>query len=339
MIGVGVLTAANALTYSSGAVAIFVFGAVVAGLSRFVLERDSTEAMSLQSLGLIVTIVSGLCLVAHVVLPIYRFGINPVIETRQFSPSLPWEANFWHFYFGLFDRAVLSTRVDTFSLLRGMGVAAAVLVPLPLLLRLLRQRRFAAGKDREVVVLLAIVSSVACYAFLVTYGRAEFGGSYFPRIYSSEGFAGHYARSRFFYWWISAILPLTAIAWGLIVGKLHSTRGADWAVAALVVLALAPKAQNRDDLQFTYSGHWDFASRYQRDALKLEKLIDRDRLPYRVEAREVQLGENWAKLSTRERNTDFFPSDRVLFPAQHRYLYVSARRSDATFVDRWQLLE
>ena len=43
--------------------------------------------------------------------------------------AYPWTAEFWIFFFALFDRAVLSTASDWAAGLRGISVAATVVTP------------------------------------------------------------------------------------------------------------------------------------------------------------------------------------------------------------------
>jgi hypothetical protein len=334
---VALLTLAVSLVYSSGAVAMAVLGASLAVGSMILRRRGRGESGRLLILGVTVAAVAGAGLLGHVVATLAVHGLNPIAETRKGSPALPISASFWHFFLGLFDRAVLSTRVNSFSLARGLSVALAVLLPIPILASQLLRGRFDGEERERVLIVVGILLAVVCYAALVAYGRADFGGRYFAEMYPPEIEAGLYAHNRFFYWWISAILPLTAVAWGLAFEKLHSRRVACGAVVVLVLLALAPKGQQLDGEAFAYFDHWRYSARYARDAAELRQFIERDRRPFRVEQGAAVLGEKWARLDERRRNPRFRPADRTWMPGPNRTLYVVARESGATFPDRWGL--
>ena len=113
------------------------FGIAVAGLSFVAPDHDRETGKPLLRLAGTIVVVAGACVVAHVVTPLIALGINPATGTPDHTLSFPWEPVFWHYLFGLFDRAVLSTSVSTLSFWRGMGVAMAIVLPLLLLPRFL----------------------------------------------------------------------------------------------------------------------------------------------------------------------------------------------------------
>ena len=283
------------LAYSSGAVGLFLFGSSVAILAA--IGRLPGASGRLVELGAVVSLTAAACLILHVTLTIDAFGINPLVETRakRLAVSPPWQRDFWLFFLGLLDRAVFSLSTGIAGGLRGMAVAAAILVPGGLLGARLVRRRGSVSDPAIDVVLVGLFAFALGYAVLVSYGRASFGNFYFIPFEvptGPEARASLYAHSRFFYWWITASLPFVVIAWG----RVFAARSRGWArVAALVlgVLLLGTGLANWES--------WQYRARYRADAERVLQLID---------------------------------DHRRRWPASPEH-YQWARRLEATFLDQW----
>lgn len=334
---VALLTLAFSLAYSSGALALLVFGAVLGAGSWLHRWRHGGDSGPLLGFGVTVAAVAGLCLLAHIAVPWWEVGKNPVTQTRSGSPTPPWRGLFWHFLFGLFDRAVLSTDTGRLAFFRGMGVALAVVTP-PLLLAVVLWRRVMEPRAREAcIVLSAIVLAVVSYAVLVSYGRAEFGSDYFPRLYPPAQRASLYAHSRFFYWWIAAVLPLTALSSGLLAENLCSRRAGTWVAAMLVIAALWPKGRD-PERDTSYFDHWSYAEHYASDATRLRKTIASfDRVENIRNVLRLRM-EGWSDLPLDLRNPVYFPAALIWPQGDRREIFATAERAGATFVARWELL-
>lgn len=290
-----VVTAWFSLAYSSGAVAHFLFGTSVATLAAA--THHKSPRAGLLALGLAITLTAGLCLVAHIALSVQAFDINPVVETRarRFSVTLPWERNFWAFFLGLFDRALVSPSTGLAGWTRGLCVVAAIVIPSGILaVRALRGQRSNTQRPRD-LVLVALCVSVVGYAALVAYGRASFGRIYFLPLDvppGGETRASLYAQSRFFYWWITAILPFAIILVGrVLVARSRAAAGIGaWAVVMLVLASSPPAWES-----------WNYSARYRADSVRVLGRIEQDR-------------RRW--------------------PASPEH-YQWAKRVEATFLDRW----
>ena len=121
-------------------------------------------------------------------------------------------------------------------------------------------------------------------------------------------------HSRFFFWWITALLPMAALGWALALARIDSGRVGRVVVVLLLVLALWPKAHNPKS-DTTYLQQWDYARLYERDARVLRTF--------------VHVG-SWRGGGSRRRT-------RVLGFA-HGRLYRNAAEQGATFLRRWDLL-
>jgi hypothetical protein len=128
---------------------------------------------------------------------------------------------------------------------------------------------------RAVAPLFAMFVAVLGFAALVTYGRGSFGRFYLAPADDPEVRATLYAHSRFFFWWITAVLPPAAIAWGRFLARLASPRIAIAVPAVLVALALVPKAPPSN--QTSYYDSWRYEHAYWADAAKLANHIRQDR--------------------------------------------------------------
>lgn len=299
-----VTTAFGSLAYSSGAVALLLFGATALALGLTARRIDGTA--SPLGIGMAVTATAVLGLALHIVLPLLRFGLNPVTEARAFQMTLPYDPSFWDFFLGLFDRAVLSTSVDMGARLRGIAVTALLVIPTAAL-----AARVVSGRleDREraiAIVLTSVLVAVLGYAALVSYARAGFGQNYLSIVRTDPLRPSLYAHNRFFFWWITAVLPFVVLSWGLLLHRLGSGRVARLVTCVLVALALWPKPFYPDgDLHYLDS--WNFDGLYQRDAKRAKKKIERMQ----------------KSIERNSKNRGF------------REVMEKAIRLEATFVERW----
>ena len=258
------------LTYSSGAVALFLFGATLLLLTW--LRRGHPESQAF-ALALGVSAAATISLVLHVAIPAAVHGANPVVEARTYEMTSPFEWKYWDFLFALFDRAVLSTATGTIPRLRGVTVALAVTAPFAGLAALLLRGRLDPETARRALPLLATFVAIIGYAALVSYGRADFGRRYLPP-HDLEARPSLYAHNRFFFWWITASLPGVVVAWGLFVTRVATARTARIVVWSLAVLALLPKPAADDG---SYLDHWRYAAAYREDARRVETQVERNR--------------------------------------------------------------
>jgi len=297
--GAGAVTLFFALTYSSGAVALFLFGALLVVLAWL---RRRQEGATLLPFAGVVCAAAALCLALHIAVPTATFGRNPVLEARAYETALPFQRNFWQFFFGLFDRALLSTAIGWLPTLRGALAALALALPFGGLAWLLLTGRLRETPARIAPALVGLGAAILGYAALVAYGRAEFGQYYLAPLDNPETRASLYAHSRFFYWWITAVLPVAVVAWGLFLEAILPRRIARAAVFVLLALALLPKQMLGEEAH--YLDNWRYDAAYRRDAERAAELIRQDRLK---EGR--------------------------------RRAFLAAERRGATFVRRWGVLD
>ncbi len=329
------ITVAFSLAYSSGAFVLLLFGGtmfVMCALSRMI---DRKLERALPALTLVICGTAAFCLALHVLMPMERFRINPVTESRAMPFTSPWRWEFWHFFFALFDRAVLSTATDSISVLRGISIAVIVAVPAVGLFFLIVRRALADEKRTIAIVLLSVLTSILGYAALVSYGRAGFGAYYFPELFEDAKRITVYAHSRFFYWWITAILPLALIAWWLLLERFFSRRVVNVTVVLLALWMLIPKAQ----LPESYGGyfhHWNYPALYQRDAEEVADLIDRDVQRTRGSLRQSKRYETWRAMDPTKQNPQYRMGEtRIEKYRVRKEMYLYARKLQATFVYRW----
>jgi hypothetical protein len=271
-----VITAVFSLSYASGAFLLLAFGATLAGLAALCMRVEGRRPRSLLLFGGVILVTAGICVAVHIWVPLHTYRVNPVLTPRAgHDVTLPFQKEFWHFFFPLFDRAVLSRSIGWASNLRGVGVAVAVALPAFGLTFLVARGSFG-SRDRSIaIVLVAVLVAVLGYAALVSYARADFGSGLFHRRHAVTAQAALYAHARFFYWWIAAILPFSIVAWGLMSERLLSRRAANVMVLVLVVLALSPKGHRPHD-SIGYLGQWNYPLLYQRDARKVARRIDHE---------------------------------------------------------------
>lgn len=286
------------LAYSSGALALFLFGGVA--LSAAWLRRGH-EGREILRFALVVSATAGLCLVLHAAGSATASGSNPILETRAYEATHPFQRDFWQFFFALFDRAVLSSATGGGPTLRGAAVAAGFVTPFAGLTALLLAGRLPAGTARPTIAIVAVAGAILGYAALVTYGRASFGARYLGLLVPPGDRPSLYAHSRFFYWWITAALPITAVAWGLFLERLASRRVAVALTSGMLLLAFLPKQNGRDETSYWRS--WRYDAVYQSDAKQVALRIHRVR-------------------TTGSRHNEAFV----------------ARSLGATFVSRWEML-
>lgn len=291
----GLVTVLFSLAYASGAVATFFFGVTV-WIASWI--RREHEGASLRAFAIVVTGSAGICLLLHVGIPAAASGSNPVLETRDYQATLPFQRNFWQFFFGLFDRAVLSTAIGALPTWRGAAVAIVMAVPLVGLAVRLWTGSLEDRDGRIAIALVAVIVATFAFAALAAYGRADFGARYLARFKDPELRATQYAHSRFFFWWITAILPATVVAWGILLGGVASRRVAYGVTWGLLALALLPKPLLSN--QTSYFRSWDYDAAYRDDAEEVMQRLRRERRKG-VRRREI----------------------------------VVARKSGATFVQRW----
>lgn len=311
------LTLVFALTYNSGALALFVFGAAALVLGALCRRKGVEVPASLTAVAWAVAGVGAACLALHILMPMWKFGLNPVVDVRtaRFSYALPTEPEFWWYFLGLFDRAVGGTTVGWTADLRGMTLAAIFVVPAMGLSVLLVRGEIPLAYRRRAIVLIALLAAILAYAALVSYGRANFGHRY-VRALGQEGVA-LYARHRFFFWWVAASLPFAVIAWSVLVERLLSRRASTAVAFALMLGMMWPKASHQDRFP-TYLQQWDYRALYQRDAKRLTRRL-------RIDVQKAEAGEASTPMVR----------DAAGGP---KSIYEYAREVGATFVDRHGLL-
>ena len=327
---VAMLTIVFGLSYSSGAVSLAAFSTTVFVLS---IRRSSGSAedpiRELRSEAGLVLTCSLLCLALHVLVPMAVLEFNPIASTRNFQASLPWTPEFWRFLLGMFDRAVHATAIGSFSLARGALVLAAFVVPVAALAWAVVTRKLEGTNGRSAILLVGCLVTVGSFALLVAYGRAGFGGTYVP-WYPEVG-PELYARNRFFFWWLSAMVPLVGVAWALVVAQAGSQRAALVTVAVLCALALAPKPQHPESRN-SYLDYWNYPKLYAYDASVLSRMIEIDR-EHTLVGRRPDLDREGL---TRE---DEFRERRWIRRVGRSALVLgrNATRQKAGFVERWEL--
>ena len=337
---------ACALSYASGALALATFGFGVASLAPFAWRSDPARRNTLLAIGGAVGAAGLLCGLAHVGAPGAEFGVNPLLESRLFEVTGPQDPRFGAFLLALFDRAWLATAVDAAGPWRGAAAVLVFVVPgLGLAVRLWRGSLPVPQRDHA-VALIALLAATFAYAVVVAYGRAGFGGWYFTVSYSGSFQAALYAKSRFFYWWISAALPVAVLAWGVWLAP-PVARGLRHAVpVVLVVLMLLPKPQWRGDAAHeaqgtprdgAYAAHWRYDALYERDASELAELIAIDVRRSRGGAGLSPRRRAWVRLPETEQNPRYRPYEAGELHPHRVSLYERARALDANFVERWEL--
>lgn len=318
-------------TYSSGAVGLVLLGGTTFALTAVARGvRDDAATRRLRTEGLVVLVASLLCLAVHIGLPSWIFDINPTVTTRAFDATLPWDPNFSRFLFALFDRAILSTALGPWPATRGALVFGAVLLPAAVLGVQVLRGDLLGPRRRLAVLVVALLVAVTGYALLVAYGRASFGSFYIP-WYPDES-PELYARNRFFFWWVSAALPIAAVGWAFVTERLASGRLAGRCVLVVALLMLLPKAQHPEST-FGYLGHWNYPARAERDAGVLGQMIEIDA----ERARGQRPNPNRPDLARRP--AERFREQRWFRRVGQRVrpLIREAERQGAEFVSRWSV--
>ena len=332
------MTCGFSLFYASGAVAILVFAVTLLAFSLAVRVEPKADAVPSRRTAGAIAAAAGVCLSLHVWLPIWILDSNPVVDARGIqSVTMPDDPRFWTFFFALFDRAVLGVQAGAAYNARGRS-------------RALRSRsRGRAGRDRDrerdepakrsaAVVVVAMSIAVLSYAALVSYGRASFGISYFKLKLAPLELSEQYARTRFFYWWITALLPFSVVGWGILLEHWTSLRIASLAALGLAVLLLLPKKPPTSN--GSYLDHWNYGSLYTRDAESVRDLIRCALLATRGRCRLDADRAEWSRLP-REIANPYYASgegNRQDLPSRLDS-YRRARLLGATWVDRWGLLQ
>jgi hypothetical protein len=264
------------LAYASGAFSLLLFASAALCLSWASRRRREEDAAPPLGLAAAVAVTAALALALHVALPALSHGVNPVTEARAYQMTWPFEARFWSFFFGLFDRAVLATSIGPAATLRGMVVATALAIPMLGLAVAVVRGRFTGAERAAATVLASVFFAVFGYAALVSYGRAGFGLLYLAPFADDALRPSLYAHTRFFCWWITAVLPLAVLAWGLMLRAFASVRLANGFAWALLALFLLPKPVSLD-AELHYFDAWRFDRLYQRDAERVHRRIEEER--------------------------------------------------------------
>lgn len=321
------------LSYASGALSLILFGATLVALT-FIARPRSAELSPLRHLGGAILLSATLCLALHLLIPASTHGTNPAFEAREHSLATPLDARFWSFLLGLFDRAVLSTAIGWVPELRGAAIALLFFV-LPVGLTVLLARGKLAPETRvNAVGLVALFVAVSGYCGLVSYGRANFGAYYFLALHPDLTQATLYAKTRFFFWWITATLPLIVVAWGIMAGELWSRRTANLLVFAMAFLLLCPKAQWDDA---SYFHHWNYPALYHRDSVELRDLIERDVVRSRGAPMHSWRRREWRELPPGVRNPRYRFYEKLETYRLRKPAYARAGKLEAKFVGRWGL--
>jgi hypothetical protein len=324
------ITTFFALTYSSGAVSLLLLGVTLLALTTLCPNREESGRGPLLIPGLAISVSAAICLAVHILLPLHHYDLNPALEARDYRLAYPSEGEFWRFFFGLFDRAVLSTNTGPVSFWRGILVAAAVVFPpLALTARLVRGGFESTRKRTIAIVVVAVLTAVLGYAALVTHGRAHFGKQYLP--WDQGEWPTLYAHSRFFFWWITAVLPLCALGWALVLERTMSRRVVRTVVGLLVVLALSPKRLHPAS-DITYTQQWNYHLLYEEDARELEAMIQLDVAESMGQQRPSPRRDSISKWR-------FFQELRWRLRLGYKpaELFPVAQGQGATFVERWHL--
>jgi hypothetical protein len=323
-------------SYSSGGVALFLFGAAMLAASA-IARTGNGGRDPFPHLVLAITAVAGVCLVLHVWLPFAAHDANPITESRVHELTPAWRFEFWQFLFGLHDRAVLSTALGWTSTLRGIVVLAIAALPILGLTIRLARAEFDERQRTLAIVLIGLLTAVLGYAALVSYGRAGFGDRYFAELLETSERVGLYAHSRFFYWWITASLPLALVGWWLCLEGRVTRHRMELTIAVLAIFLLVPKGQSTEG-EHGYLHHWRYSALYQRDAQEVSDLIDRDVKRIRGEYRNSKRYESWLALDSARRNPQYRRGETKIVTLPVRIpIYRNAKRQGATFVERWDL--
>lgn len=327
------LTTTFSLAYTSGALALFVFGGSLLGLSALAPRKEALRT----PVAIAICIGATACLAIHVLGPLQSFDFNPVTEARgPHELTSPTDPVFWRFFFALFDRAILSTASGGASQLRGGAVFAIVAATSAGLSTLLLRGKLEGRRRRAAEVIAAGSFAVLAYAFVVSFGRASFGGFYFAEKHGADAQAVLYAKSRFFFWWITALLPLSLSGAAILLEQLVSPRASRDIVLMLAVLVLWPKPM--DPAAPSYLRQWSYWELYADDARELRDLAERDFDRTRGGTRIAASTRTWLDLPPEMRNPAYSRHGAWEQFALRKLQYQRARNVGATFVERWELL-
>jgi len=331
------------LSYSSGGLALFVF-AVTLWLLSLLGKRTEPWATPAPLPLLALNLTAAGCLAAHVGLPILDLDINPVVEARDRTQSLtsPTDPRFWRFFLGVFDRALLPASATPNGAWRGALALALVLLPALGLTAQVRRRDLPWHRHRSAIVLVALSMALLAYVLVLSYGRASFGARYFvPSALSPEELAERYAKTRFFFWWITALLPFSVLAWGQWVERARGPRAGAAASLAIALLLLLPAtwpaatAEAGDRAAALHS--WRYRTLYARDATVLGRLIQADATRDQGGLRGLIAHEAWTHTPPSLRNP-YLGIHEWRQPPFREDLYRRASALGARFVERWRLL-
>jgi hypothetical protein len=242
---------AAGLAYVSGAVAMTALGAFLA-VAAFVVRKDERHAEALTAslaAKAVLVLVFG---AATLSLQLWLVG-NPASGGLRVASPLEWQ--FWYFWFHQVARALGDLSVDPSSWLRGaaftgvvFGTTAAAVV------RVALRPRDEPRSLTFAIVAGGILVCVASYLAVVSFGRASF-----PHRFAFPVDLAVAAKSRFHYWWVTALLPWAAVAPYFIMRGVHPRREASrnrlggWAAPAAVAAML---------LSVQSASQWDFGSYY-----------------------------------------------------------------------------
>ncbi len=218
---------ASGVSYISGGPLLMSLGiACVLQAKRILDPRSDPEARA----GWIVFGLGVASLIFQVFMVTQRQGA--LLEHNHAVASIfPNDRRFWLFFFALFGRALgydgTSTSTD--------GVLAALILAPGVFLGI---QRLAAGdaedsRSRGICAMLAIYAAIGSvtYAAIVAFGRAGF----IPVDASTEA-AVTFAKSRFHYWPIAAMLPYVWLGWATIAQHLRYRSAVLHIVAASLLL-------------------------------------------------------------------------------------------------------
>lgn len=228
---------AAGFAYISGALLLIALG--IAVIITYFERIESSLSKTKFHIGLIITAVGVFCLIFQVVLVSKAQG-SLLLNNHAVTSVYPAEIRFWVYFIGLFGRAFGYTG---YSILIDIILTSIALLPGGILVffrikNSMKSYLYAIKPELLLLVFFAWFASII-YALTVSFGRAGFSPVDGPLSLVSV-----VVKSRFHFWWISAMLPYCWLGWVILANHIGKNRASTGIVltTSIACVILIPKS-------------------------------------------------------------------------------------------------
>lgn len=217
IIAIIVYSLAAGLAYISGALLLIALG--IAVIITYFEHRESSLSKTKFHIGLIIIAIGIFCLAFQMILVSKAQG-SLLLNNHAVASVYPTEVRFWIYFIGLFGRAFGYTG---YSILIDIILTLIALLPGGILV-FFRMKKTMQSYPHVIKPELLLLVFYAWFASIIYALAISFGRAGFAPVDGSLSLVSVVVKSRFHFWWISAMLPYCWLGWVILANHIGKNR-------------------------------------------------------------------------------------------------------------------